>query len=680
MAKLDGKVALITGAAVGLGEGISTVYAKYGAKLVMVDLDPKVEQTAEKLRKEYGAEIVTVVANVADREQMDAAAKKGVDAFGEINVACCNAGVCRLAPFEEMDDKTRDFHIDVNIKGVWNTCKAVVPYMLKQGGGNIVIASSVTGDIVADAGEAAYAMTKAALVGLTKCLAVEYAARNIRVNCSQLGYARTPMVEKMAMESNPNDPESAINDIAVGVPMKRLAKPIEVGELFAFLGSDESSYLTGSQIVIDGVAQIDMEASYNHWKIFVIALMVITALGVLIEYYFTRERVTEESITKGETETKKAVPLLQQIKVCMKDKFWWIIILFFFLYQLGGMMKNTSQLYYCSALFADANGNYSTAIGGGFHGTLSIVGAIPTAVGMVLAWPLSNKIGKGKAILFGAVLSAIGGAIGFIAPDNFALACTAFVIKALGSTPAMYLSLALLADVLDHQEAMHGFRTDGFTMTIYGAIMAGMTGIATGILNITLSATGYSAEVITSDAIQTAMTWIFFGGETICYGLIAVIFIFMGVEKFSKFDHLAITQDQKAKAEADGVEYIDPAERLKMEEAEAEAASEEARKEELRKKCEKQGLNFEEEEQKYQDMMAKKREEAEAKKAQAEAKKAEKEAEKAAKLEAMSPEEKAALEEKQRRAAEKQAAAEAAALEEFNELRKRNNRPVLEVE
>ena len=196
--------------------------------------------------------IITVVANVADRAQMDAAAAQGVEKFGEINVACCNAGVCRLAPFEEMDDKTRDFHIDVNIKGVWNTCKAVIPYMLKQGGGNIVIASSVTGDIVADAGEAAYAMTKAALVGLTKCLAVEYASRNIRVNCSQLGYARTPMVEKMAVESNPENPEAAIADIAVGVPMKRLAKPIEVGELFAFLGSDESSYLTGSQIVIDG--------------------------------------------------------------------------------------------------------------------------------------------------------------------------------------------------------------------------------------------------------------------------------------------------------------------------------------------------------------------------------------------------------------------------------------------
>ena len=252
MKKLEGKVALITGAAVGLGEGISTVYANYGAKLIMVDLDPQVEKTAEKLRKEYHAEIITVVANVAHKDEMIAAVKKGVEAFGEINIACCNAGVCRLAPFEEFTDEMRDFHIDVNIKGVWNSCQAVIPEMLKQGKGSIVIASSVTGDIVADAGEAAYAMTKSALVGLTKCLAVEYANRNIRVNCSQLGYARTPMVEKMAVESNPEDPESAIQSIAVGVPMKRLAKPTEVGELFAFLGSDESSYLTGSQIVIDG--------------------------------------------------------------------------------------------------------------------------------------------------------------------------------------------------------------------------------------------------------------------------------------------------------------------------------------------------------------------------------------------------------------------------------------------
>ena len=251
--KLDGKVALITGAAAGLGAGISEVYAKYGAKLCMVDLDPRVDETADRIRAQYpDAQIVTAVANVADRAQMDAAAARAIEEFGTIDVACANAGVCRLAPFDQMSDEMRDFHIDVNIKGAWNTCQAVIPAMLKAGKGAIVIASSVTGDIVADAGEAAYAMTKAAIVGLTKCLAVEYADRHIRVNCSQLGYARTPMVEKMAVESNPDDPESAIADIAVGVPMKRLAKPTEVGELFAFLGSDEASYITGAQVVIDG--------------------------------------------------------------------------------------------------------------------------------------------------------------------------------------------------------------------------------------------------------------------------------------------------------------------------------------------------------------------------------------------------------------------------------------------
>lgn len=252
MAKLDGKTALITGAAVGLGAGIAEVYAGYGARLCLVDVDAAVEETAARLRREYGAEIITAVANVADKAQMQAAAAQTVEKFGRLDIACCNAGVCRLAPFEEMSDEMRDFHIDVNIKGVWNTCQAVIPYMLEQGKGSIVIASSVTGDIVADAGEAAYAMTKAALVGLTKCLAVEYASRNIRVNCTQLGYARTPMVEKIALESNPADPESAIADIAKAVPMQRLAKPTEVGELFAFLGSDEASYLTGSQVVIDG--------------------------------------------------------------------------------------------------------------------------------------------------------------------------------------------------------------------------------------------------------------------------------------------------------------------------------------------------------------------------------------------------------------------------------------------
>ena len=432
----------------------------------------------------------------------------------------------------------------------------------------------------------------------------------------------------------------------------------------------------GNKVVIDGIEQIDMVASFNHWKVFVIALMVITALGVLIEYFFTRERVTEESFASGVVEQKKATPISKQAKVCFKDKFWWIIIIFFFLYQLGGMLKNVSQLYFCSAMFP-IDGVYSTANGGTFHGTLSIIGAIPTAAGMVIAWPLSNKIGKGKAILFGAILSAIGGAIGFIAPDNFVLVCVSFCIKALGSTPAMYLSLALLADVLDHQEAMHGFRTDGFTMTIYGAIMAGMTGIATGVLNITLSGSGYTSETITSEAIRTAMTWVFIGGETLCYLVIAIIFIFMGVEKFSKLDHKAITIDQKAKAEAEGVEYVDPAERLKREEEEAEAASEEARKAELKSRCEKKGLNYEEEEAKYQQIVAEKKAAADAKKKAAEEKKAAAEKLAQEKYDALSDSEKAAIEAKKKAKAEKLEKEEARTLEEFNALRTKYEKPTL---
>lgn len=435
----------------------------------------------------------------------------------------------------------------------------------------------------------------------------------------------------------------------------------------------------GNKIVINNVEQIDMEASFNHWKIFVIALMVITAVGVLIEYFFTRERVTEESFTNTVVEKKKSERLSKQMKVCFKDKFWWIIIIFFFLYQLGGMLKNVSQLYFCSAMFPDESGAYSTAIGGSFSGTLAIIGAIPTALGMVIAWPLSNKIGKGRAILLGAILSAIGGAIGFIKPDDFVVVCVSFAVKALGSTPAMYLSLALLADVLDHQEAMHGFRTDGFTMTIYGAIMAGMTGIATGVLNITLSAVGYAADNITGEVIQTAMTWIFIGGETLCYLVIAIIFIFMGVEKFSSLDRRAITIDQKAKAEAEGIEYVDPAVKMKQEEEQAEIDSEEARKAELKKHCEKKGLSYEEEEAKYEEKLAQKQAVAEAKKSAAEQKKAAAEAEKARRYAALSDEQRAGLEHKA--AIAEQAATERAkrTLEEFNRMRERNGRPAIDM-
>ncbi len=424
---------------------------------------------------------------------------------------------------------------------------------------------------------------------------------------------------------------------------------------------------------------IDQIASMNHWRIFVIALVVVNFIGIVTEYFFTRERITEESFKPGVIEVKKkAAPLSQQAKICFKDKFWVIMIVFFFLYQLGGMMKNVSQFYYCQSWFMQ-NGAYSKDAGGFWSGQLAIYGAIPTALGMVIAWPLSNKIGKGKAIMFGAVLATVGGAIGFIAPDNFICVTVSFMVKALGSTPAMYLSLALLADILDHQEAQHKVRTDGLTMTIYGAIMAGMTGIATGVLNIALSASHYNSTMIVAPTpqLKTAMEWVFIGGETICYGVIFLIFLFMRVEKFSKFDQKAIVLDQKAQADAEGVEYVEPAVKLKLEEEQAERDSDEARKEALKAKCEKKGLNFEEEEKKFEDARAAKEEAAAQKKAAAEAKKAEKERLAKEKFDALPEEQKAAIEAKKAEKAKKQAEHEAETLVEFNKLRVAAGRPEL---
>ena len=399
----------------------------------------------------------------------------------------------------------------------------------------------------------------------------------------------------------------------------------------AFAVMNEAGKLQYYTMGEGGAVIYDQIASYNAWKIFVIALMVMTAVGALVEFFFTRERVTEESFNIAPTEEKKTVSIKAQAKICFKDKFWIVMIVFFFLYQLGGMIKNVSQLYYCQAMFADAQGNYTTEHGGFWSGQIAIYGAIPTALGMVVAWPLSNKIGKGKAILFGAILATVGGAIGFIAPTNPWVVVASFVIKALGSTPAMYLSLALLADILDHQEAQHNLRTDGLTMTIYGAIMAGMTGIATGIMNAVLTGSGYDATsgIVSNEALQAGLPWIFIGGETICYAIIAIIFIFMSVEKFSKEDQETIKERQKAAALAAGEEWLEPEERLKREEEEADRMSEEARIAELKAKCEKKGLNFEEEEAKYQAQLAEKKRIAEEKKAAAEAKKAEKEAKKA---------------------------------------------------
>ena len=403
-------------------------------------------------------------------------------------------------------------------------------------------------------------------------------------------------------------------------------------------------------------------ASYHNWKIFMIVLIVTLVIGVVLEFLFTRERITEEEFARGETKTEaKKIPMSKQIAVCMKDKYWWMVMIFFFLYQLGGMMKNNSATYFSVAWFGTAD----------MAGTISMIGALPTIVGMVVIGIIVAKHGKANTIKVGAFLAAAFGALSFLmyltgsgvdATASKAIAIASFALKACGTVPAMYVSLALLSDVLDHQEALYGFRTDGFSMAVYGSIMIAMTGVANGIISGLLSAAGYGNVLNSDPAIQNVTIWAFFGGETICYLAIGLIFFFMNVEKFSNLDHKAIEDDQKAIALAAGIEYVSAADRLAAEQAEAEAEAEEYRKIEFKAYCQKKGLDYEKEEAAFETDRAEKKANADMKASQ---KEAAKKAKLAAKEAAMTEEQKAALAKK----AEKKAAEDAALAAEYEKMR-----------
>lgn len=422
----------------------------------------------------------------------------------------------------------------------------------------------------------------------------------------------------------------------------------------------------------DGKDAVTAMEANSKWTILMIIMIVLLVIGCLFEYYFTRERITEESFAiqvnedvKTAKEEKKT-SMLEQVKICVHDKYWWLIILFFFFYQFGGQLKNSDASWYAQA-FSNNGSDISLA------GYISIAGSIPTALGMVVIWPLANRFGKSNCIKVGAIFAFLMGVAGFVVllpniSSNVGLVSTVsivtFCLKALGTVPAMYISMALMSDVLDHQEALYGKRTDGFTMAVYGSIIVGLTGIANGIIVGLNGINGFSYRdsVANNRVLNTAL---FSGAEGVCYLIIFFMFLFMNVEKFSKLDQKTILVNRKNAILAEGGVWIDPEEKNKQEEKASMKASEEARIAELKEKCAKKGLDFSAEESKYQAMKAKKDAEKEAK---ANAKKMaleKKEAEKKAKFEALSDEEKAALKVKEEKKTEIQKQKEAKIQLEF---------------
>ena len=320
----------------------------------------------------------------------------------------------------------------------------------------------------------------------------------------------------------------------------------------------------------DYITEVTREMANEKWFVLMIVMIVTLIAGCIIEYFFTRERITEEEVkiaeeAKGNKEVKK-VSMGEQAKICLHDKYWWIIIVFLFLYQFGGMMKNNDMSWYSQAM---TGGNTLSSL-------INTVGAIPTAAGMAIVWPIAAKIGKSKTIAFGGFLALLGGAIAFFGligslqgnklltllgtdlSTSGLLAVISFVVKALGTCPAMYIALAVMALVLDHQEAVYGKRTDGFTMAVYGSIMVAMSGLCNGIV---VGLDNICGDIETKKVVHTILG---FGVEGVCYLAMGVMFFFMTVEKFTKIDNIAISQDQKAAVEAEGGTWEMPEERIKI--------------------------------------------------------------------------------------------------------------------
>ncbi|MBR7045237.1 MAG: MFS transporter [Lachnospiraceae bacterium] len=344
---------------------------------------------------------------------------------------------------------------------------------------------------------------------------------------------------------------------------------------------------------------IDRAASYNNWRMIGIVLAVVTGLGIALEYFFTRERITEETMALGIKEDK--IPMKKHIEACTREKFWWMVVIYILFFQMGQLVKNTSMSFYVRWMFDSVLASSNPeAQSGALMSTLGLVGGLPSAVGMVIAWPLAAKLGKKRAVLLGLILSLAGGLVSFINVHSFPIVTFGVVLKAVGIIPSQYVMVAILSDVLDHLEAKNGFRSDGFTMSIYGATMVGLAVLSMGIVNIFLGSMGYDASLtVQPGSAQTGMVIVYLCMDMIGFVISIAALWGMNVEKYLEEDKQTILERQKAAVLAEGGVWTDPEERERLEQEKADREAEEERIKELMARCRKEGLDFEEENKKY---------------------------------------------------------------------------------
>ena len=246
--RLDGKSIFVTGGARGIGKSVAAGFAEAGANLAIVDIDiDEARKTAEAIGNATGVKVIAIQTDVTNEEQVTKMVDEVVSTFGKLDAAFCNAGICLHEPAEEMSFESWKKVIDVNLTGVFLTNQAAGRVMLKQNGGSIINTASMSAGIVNyPQQQCAYNPSKAGVVSLTKCLAVEWASKNVRVNSISPGYIETELI----LEAKHLVP--LIEQWTAVTPMRRMGKPHELQAICVYLAGDTSTYTTGSDFIIDG--------------------------------------------------------------------------------------------------------------------------------------------------------------------------------------------------------------------------------------------------------------------------------------------------------------------------------------------------------------------------------------------------------------------------------------------
>ena len=241
--RLENKVAIITGGANGIGLAACERFAEEGAHVIMADFDEAAGKEQEALFKSKELDVTFLQLDVVDRESVANLVEQTVKKYGKIDILINNAGITQDATLLKMEPEQFQNVLNVNLTGVFNCMQTVVPYMLENGSGKVINTSSVSG-VYGNFGQTNYAATKAAVVGMTKTWAKEFGRKGINVNAVAPGFTVTAMVEKM--------PDKVIDQMKSIVSLQRLGKPRDIANAYLFLASDESDYVHGHVLHVDG--------------------------------------------------------------------------------------------------------------------------------------------------------------------------------------------------------------------------------------------------------------------------------------------------------------------------------------------------------------------------------------------------------------------------------------------